>query len=369
MTVPLSAHDCRTYRSELYVNRPVIETEITRWLSEPHPQHLIRSLIGPPGTGKSWILAHLEEAILSNSTQILSPKCVLRLSAPDLVGRAPQATVKQRLVDSMKECYDQISYPSSSLPTLAVIIETLRDQIAGECDATSFLLIIDDLDELTSPSDWDEVQDLLARFLDDKNRCFRILIARRSRLTDYRLRKLDRPIPIDTFEIGANAIETSAEQIEKLLTHHSIEIAHVNLSSVLPSGCNYPWNHPYINCFLLTHFCKHYRTLPVDSLLECCKSLISRKLRPFHGEANYASEVASYVDLLLAMVRSLPEQWTSADFRQVSKRSLGVDDIQSGMIVNIQNADGTPSPSYRIAEGLRELLMDIAMLQETENKS
>ncbi len=69
------------------------------------------------------------------------------------------------------------------------------------------------------------------------------------------------------------------------------------------------------------------------------------------------------------MVRSLPEQWTSADFRQVSKRSLGVDDIQSGMIVNIQNADGTPSPSYRIAEGLRELLMDIAMLQETENKS
>ncbi len=369
MTVPLSEHDCRTYNEKLYASRPVIETEITRWLSEQRPQHLIRSLIGPPGTGKSWILAHLEEEIMSNTTQILSPKCVLRLSALDLVGRAPQAAIKQRLVDSMKRCYDQIKYPSNSLPSIAVIIEALRDQITGECDASSFLLIIDDIDELTAPSDWDEVQDLLARFLDDKNRCFRILIARRSRLTDYRLRKLDRPIPIDTFEIGANAIGTSAEQINKLLTHHSIRIADVNLRSVLPPECNYPWNHPFINCFLLTHFCKHYITLTVDLLLECCLSLTSRKFRPFQGEANYASEIASHVDLLLAIVRSLPEQWTSADFRHVSKRSLGAGDIQSGMIVNIQNADGTLSPSYRIADGLRELLMDIATLQETENKS
>lgn len=347
--------DCQFYESSLYVSRPAIESQIETWLSEPLPQHSIRSLIGPPGTGKSWVLAHIRDI---NSTMCGK----LYVQARDLLSVGLRDQFKMNLIRVANQCCPELRYPDDSLPSLQATIEYLSELMMQKCGSMYLLLLVDGCDDLETISAFDQVQETLADLVGDRNTCFRMLIARRSRLTHYRLRKSDRPIQVDVFgdQDGPGA---SAKQTRKLLLHAGKEPDTLALDSILPSGHHYQWNHPFINCFLLS---RQIDGIPLTSnaLRTCCLHLANRPIadEPMRHPA-FGDDA---LDLLIELAGRLDKQWSSEEFKQIARRDLDIKDVRRGTIVNVRDNHGNITPLYSIADGLRELLKDIAEMQQLE---
>lgn len=344
------------YDPDLYVVRPQIESTIETWLVDPKPQKLIYSLIGPPGTGKSWVLAHF-------AAKNDLPCGMVYLIARDLLDIRNRDSIKRDLIRAANQSCPELGYPNDLHPSLEATVYSLTERMTQNCGAMFVLLVVDGLDDL----DWgqhEEVQEILSKFFLGRTECFRMLIARRSSLTAYLLRTRDRPIAVGVFE-AQPGIDPTNEQMQKLLQRKSIDSEIIDLESSLPEIRNYKWNHPFINACLLKRQLEK-RPLTSDALESCCRALVNLSSVVLGDDARHPELDRNFLGLLLAIVRELPVHWSSTDFRRIAKRDLDVKDLRRGTIVNVKNDEGKPTPYYSIADGLRELLMDIAALQDME---
>jgi len=350
-------NNCQEFNNDLYVTRPAVEREIREWLEQPHPQHRIRSLVGAPGTGKSWVLAHMRDGN--------DPSCGrLNLNARDLINREVLDQVKLNLIRAANRCCPTLNYPENTLPTLGAVIESVSEHMMRECGTNYVLLVVDGCDDLETSGEFDQVQAVLAKFFGEHTNCFRMLIARRSRLTHHDLRKRDQPVQVDVFRYQ-NGPDSPQDQKRKLLLLAGMEPDIIDLNSILPEGHHYQWNHPFINCFLLT---RQMNNMPLTSnaLRICCLSLANRPIAPLGEPERHPELDDNALDLLIELAVRLPEQWNGDNFKAIAQRELQNRDLQRGIIVNIRDRNNKSIPLYSIADGLRELLKDIARLQNRE---
>lgn len=353
------ARNCQTYDSSLYVARPTIESAIETWLSDPKPQFPIRSLIGPPGTGKSWVLARLMD-----KNDSLYGK--LHLIARDLIDNEYREQIKRHLIRAARQCCPDLGYPEDFLPTLEAIIENLSERMRQKCDSRFVLIMVDGCDDLHTAEEFDRLQVVLARFFSERTNCFRMLIARRSRLTHYQLRKCDLPIQVNVFR-SPDGPDSPQEQKRKLLLQAGEEPDTIDLDAILPEGHHYQWNHPFINCYLLT---RHLAGAPLtsNSLRTCCLALANRPVGPSDEPERHPELDNGSLDLLIKLATTLPEHWHAHQFKEIAKRDLHVIDLRRGAIVNVRDEQGDMTPKYSIADGLRDLLKDISKMQQMETK-
>lgn len=340
------------YRTELYIDRGNIQKALLSWLDAPAPQHPIRSLVGPPGTGKSWLLTHIYE--IRHPTQF-----VLQLDAQEVLNPNNHDLIKQTLVQNANTCYPGLNYPEDVLPTLPAIIQSIRERLCAQCPPSSPLVLVDGCDNLASQDEFDKLQRFLTTFFGAGPSCFLMLIARRSPLTEYHLKIRNVSITVGAFD---NPPSASSEQKQRLFACFAPDAAlPTDLNLLLPDYCTYSWNHPLINAFLLAHYIAG-KVIDSAKLKECCMSLINRNGISSETAMRYPPISSLECEELVTLACHLPDKWTNTMFREVTGRILDLTDLQRGVI--FPDSNSSPSPFYCIADGLRELLRDLAAMTQ-----
>jgi hypothetical protein len=347
------------YQPELYVDRDDIQQALNDWLVDPMPKRLIRSLIGPPGVGKSWLLKHLFDTEKEG-------RLVFELNVPDLVS-ANHDDLKRELVKQANSCCTDLHYLLDPALAFSALIEDLGACLCDRCPTPAPLILVDGCDGI-SPSEFDRaVQQLLRPFFGPPVDCFRMIVARRSKLADYHLKKMDQPICV--WSLDSKSIGAATEQVGKFVEHfHPGHTKLLDFRNLLPSSCSYSWNHPFINAFLLDRAASH-GSLTSTHLKDCCIALLNHSAN--NMPTRYLPSSEAECEELVKLATNLPDRWEIQQYTQ--QPGLTSDDVaryqDRGIIVNLELLTGEPNKEYCIADGLRELLRDLASMWHKERES
>lgn len=340
-----------SYSDERYVQRITLELTISRWLKDPGAERApILSLVGPPGSGKSWLLARIRQ------TQETKDAFVLHLDARQLIDPEQHDEIKREIIQKANVACANLNYPQDMLPSLPAFIADITQRLFARCASQRFLVLVDGCDDLASQEEFDLLQrEYIRPFFGGQARCFRIIIARRLLLTDYILKKLSQRLVVGAFE-----------NITEMETHRSKLLGQlpgsVDSWPTLPNGCNYRWNHPYINCYLM--YSSQDEGITTGILANCCRAVIERSI--LGNPVGHQAPVAEDLRKLALMTKKYANGWTSNDFIATFAEDLDFEYLRRGLISARQADDDMSGPTYRIVDGLRELL---AALPEKELRS
>lgn len=328
------------YDLGLYVPRTGLREEIGRWLNSPRNPPIL-SLVGPPGTGKSWLIRDLED-----KPPEPYPAFRLRLDAQQLLNYHNHDQIKLDLIRRANTACIGLNFPEDTLPSLGAIIEDLRQRLCKLCPGNSPLILVDGCDDLGSLEAFGQLQrEYLAPFVGTGPNCFRMVIARRYDLTEYALKLKSMSLAVGVFE---NPLSAAEEQHERLYGHRE-------LTGILPEGHQYKWSHPLLNSLLWQYHVEGIQ-ITADVLTHCCRSLLNRPPRILTRVET--RDLAAKLEELIRLARSTENEWTGPDFEGICKRKLDLTDLKNQII--LFNRD---TSKYKIADGLRELLQDLANMR------
>lgn len=349
--------DWLEYSPELFADRSSVQRELEQWLTQVRPEKQIRSLVGPPGVGKSWLLKNMME-------QQQNERLVIWFDAPNLLAMS-RTSLQSRIVELATSSCPSIDFPFVAMQEFPAFVENVALRLYEQCPQTAPLIIVDGNDNIR-PDEFELIQkEYLRPFFSSRVDIFRMIIARRSSLRDGMLRKKERLVPIEAFD--GIRFGSSEEQIERLLQRFQPNMGiSKDYRSLLPSDCSYQWNHPFINTFLLCHGFR-YGAVQSATLKECCVRLINRPL--IGGPAIYPAITDADCEALVTISTLLPDKWDLEQFKQQTKKTS--DDLMlylnRGIAVPKTTITGPQDTGgFCIADGLRELLRDFAMMRQKE---
>lgn len=336
------------FLADRYVQRERLEHTIWDWLQDPGTDRTpILSLVGPPGAGKSWLLAHVRQ------TWEADDGFVLFLTARRLIDHNQHDQVKHEIIELANAACDGLNFPLDLTPALPALIAEISQRLYGHCASQRLLVLIDGCDDLASQEEFDELQrSYLHHFFNNNVRCFRMIMARRLRLTDYALRRQSTSLDVGVFENNA-----------EVNSHCNILLNATPGQAAawpqLPDGCNYDWNHPYINCYLMYY--SQEGALTTHTLANCCRVLLDRAQAA--NPAGHQTPIADDLKNLALLTQQHANGWTSDGFRDTIGKDFDDTYLRRGLVSARQSDDGMSGPTYRVIDGLRELL---AALPEKE---
>lgn len=346
-------HLCEeSFSIDHYVERVKLEGAIRQWLEDPSAdREPILSLVGPPGSGKSWLLANMRQMLEREYT------FVLFLAARQLMDLGEHDQIKGELIQKANVACTALNYPHDLLPTLSALVADITQRLCNRCAGRRFLVLVDGCDDLASQAEFDTLQrEYLRPFFVAQERCFRMIIARRLELA-YPLKKLSQPLLVGVFE---NNTETD---IHRCKLSRRLPSAGASWPA-LPAGCDYRWNHPYINCYLVHSL--QGGGVTTGTLANCCRSVIERSI-PGNPAGHQATVDDDLIKLaLMTRKHEHADRWTSGDFRDRIGEDLDETYVRRGLITARKADDELSGPTYQVIDGLRELL---AALPEKELRS
>jgi hypothetical protein len=157
-----------------------------------------------------------------------------------------------------------------------------------------------------------------------------MVVARRLVLTDFTLRRNNTTLRVGVFE------QPEAESQRDRLNQQKWPL--------LPVECAYRWNHPYINCYLLTVHANG-QPITIGTLTACCRSLIERA-----GLGSPDQRNSEPLTELKHIAKAFPVPWTSAEYRAKIHKDFDGTYVRHGLVSVGQGF------TYEIVDGLRELL-------------
>ncbi|NMC86417.1 MAG: ATP-binding protein, partial [Anaerolineaceae bacterium] len=148
------------YDVQLYLDRPKIFRQIIAWIAQRETRRRVLCLVAPPGSGKTWLLHHLQAELSKNpNPNFREPLLTFWLDAPDVVNVASKdrsdVIHKDKALQWIKQCYQKthsfcrhvpsfdtyLSYPRS--------IEDLVEALCNQCDLPDGpVLFVDGYDEI-----------------------------------------------------------------------------------------------------------------------------------------------------------------------------------------------------------------------------
>lgn len=326
-TDPIAARCWAEFDSRRYVERE-LDAHLAAWLTDKSVDRPIMSLVGPPGVGKSWLLARLRWA------REQERKFVLWLDAQDLLNPDRHERVKLELIRQTKAYCPTLTYSDVHVPPLPQLISDITQRLCRECSQERFPVLLDGCDDVGVQEFWRLQQDYLSRF---DYGCVRLIMPRRFGWITQDLKGLHKEEFVDVFK---------QEQVDCLRG-----VLRLNDWPPLPKPCSYQWNYPYINCYLLTVHADG-QPITVETLTACCRSVIERARLGGTGQHEHNRDhlLQGHLLELKQIAKAFPTPWSTTDFRaRFGKDFEGSEMTKHGLVT--QN-----TPYYTIVDGLRELL-------------
>lgn len=360
------------YNSNAFVDRPSIVKAIEEWVDNPASDRQVLSLIGPPGSGKSWVLHALHERWASS-------RLVLKLDIPLIINHS-EKNIREKILnqDQLSKwfknvyktaadyCFQLSEFDTNITPGRAV--DLLVAETCQNSDLTARPILLIDGYDYIDPIHSQVVCDLiLAQFMGDQ--CWRLIIARREqqRLENYRLQFCADKEMQDTLwkELSIGQNNFALKQFRKFLSTYypHIEIVDDAFIAWTKELRKYKWGHPFINAFLfetaMINSKGKLESLEKSDLENCLKSTLQRNY--LNGQKASAHPLLpDDLKLLEQIACDLDETWTDHDVEEKLGVKYQEDSIKSiydsGLIVEA----GFKS-RHKIADGIRQLLQEIRL--------
>ena len=353
------------YNANLFVDRPTIRGKIEQWADGALDKRLF-SVIGPPGSGKTWLLKDLYEKWKGETNSGKRDRLVFWLDVPEVVNRGEKQRdlvlnkeevfkwLERTREEALENCPEIREIDRTVEPSRAVedIVDDLCQPGVLE-DAPIFIL--DRYDEVPKLAA-EVVCDRLIRYLTSRE-CTRVLMAYRAEIKLY--------FGVPRFNQHSESMESkisAEEQFRRLAEHHGVRELPSNLDDWKASLKNYPWTHPFINAFFFE--CawqgngQPLRPLTAADLRQCCEILITRP-DATTGIPRYHPLSPNEFNLLKQIANKCRDEWAEWELEEYTGQKSSSEMIKRlaneyGLIANIPK-----TPRQKIADGLRELLRDL----------
>ncbi|MCK6625934.1 MAG: hypothetical protein L6R45_12250 [Anaerolineae bacterium] len=351
--------DCQRadFSPDLFVGRETELADLIRWATADTVPRRLRTIVGPPGYGKSWLLCQLEKR-LRDSRRHGRDLFLLRIPTAEVISRQQ---IKAWLPSLIKTAQDvrsgEIRDHAPTDPPETIIARLLED-LCQNCSPTLRpILLVDALDELLDNERRELEKNLLEQFW--LNPGVRIVMAFRDDLglKSPNLRRGEIRTPLQIFEP-----ETGQKQLQKLAAEN-VPPQPADLLPLLPP---YLWTHPQINVSLYEIAQREAPNrqplaFTTDELKSCWVSLIKDKV----DQALLSQDV---IENDLRAISAGEDTWTLETFAALGQYAQGeaLDHLQSLMALSIVSQAG--GQRYQVVDGLRELLRAEIKLREKEEE-
>lgn len=337
---PEEQRDFTEYSPASYIARLGVDTKIRDYI-QTQPVALL-SLMGAPGTGKSWTLQDLAQR---PGDRLPPGSGTILYQAGQLLGafKSNHQDLKRELITTANLI--GLDFSLDLVPTLAAIVVAMAQRAQKNGVQNRLFVLIDGLDELAGQDDFAFLQEQIrTTFLRISPGFFRVIMARRRPLTNYYLKQMDQVLELNVF-----TEDEAAGQKAKSLPG-------LDLSELLPPSTSYQWDNPFINAYLW-NLAKSGEVLGPDQLRACCLELVNRPAADNQNPTRFPVLTPEQISSYSRWASRLENPWTFENFKAISERRLEPADLERGIVV--RHADSF----YKFAPGLDELLRDIATLE------
>lgn len=354
------------YSSELYVEREQELNHLLNWANSSPVAKQVKSLVAPPGAGKTWFLKAVQEKLERRVSKDAPPeRLVIFCDAPTLVDASsdyPLNTAKifDWLEEIQKDAVRLCRYvrPIDRAVQIAQAISQLVIDLCEQCALRhSVVILVDGLDEVHRDHAAKVEWEILEPFL--RKQCMRMVIAHRDEYT------LKNPLKnrAERFLLSTPpSVEEQFQRFKNKFYARATHLTETNLDQFKRSLAHYQWNHPYINTFLFDKALQRATSdvtqlLTAQDLREGLYAVIER--RDKNNQPRFGTLKKETFDCLKRIATDLPDDWPDLALRQLG---LKLDDKGPvGWLFNQGIIFTHPvTKRHQLADGLRELARDLA---------
>ena len=363
------------YSSELYVDRKKELDDLLKWVNAPSVSKQVKSLVAPPGAGKTWFLQAVQEKLEKRvkHSDALPERLVIFCQARRFANSDKSSSAALSNNEIRKWLKEEIQRAAQFCPAVGSIpvddrdveTEALFGQLAAIlCDQCTWqhpvIVLADGLDDVSSAQASKIEEQILRPFIGKK--CVQMIIAHRDEygLQNDTLRRNNG----EESRIRLSELPSVQEQFQKFKDRFYSDVSHLtstNLDPFLRSLTRYQWNHPYVNAFLFDKALVRVgsdatRLLATDDLRECLYAVIER--RDETGKPRFGELKKETFDCLKRIASELPDDWSLTDL--LKKLGLREQDECMKQLFEYGVAFYNPTTKrYQLAVGLRELARDL----------
>lgn len=354
------------YSSELYVDREKELGDLLAWTDSASVSKQVKSLVAPPGAGKTWFLQAVQEKLEGRVKDAPPGRLVIFCDVPRLVDRNQSVATSldskavfdwlaQEQAKAFRFCSDV--RPIDRSVQIAQAIDQLVIDLCEKCALQHpVVVLVDGLDE-APPDQAAKIEwEILERFIGKQ--CVRMVIAHRDEYT------LKNPLKNQAERFFLSIPPSVEEQFQKFKKWFYKDVTpptETNLDQFKRLLTHYQWNHPYINAFLFDKALQRVASdvtqlLTTDDLRECLYAVIER--RDKDGKPRFGALKGETFDCLKQIAKGLPNTWSLADLL----RQLGLREQDECMKQLFEYGVAFYNPTirrYQLADGLRELARDL----------
>ncbi len=317
----------------------------------------LRSVAGPPGYGKTWLLHQLEQHLLNH-------KELFVVRAPTNI-----STSKKDLTDWLAEIVErarkicpQVGKVNPTEDEPEAVIGHLLEKLCETCSPTwRIILIVDALDEVPEHIRKSMENSFLGQFwLKD---CVRMVVSFRDdfSLRAHHLRRGERRIVLDTF-----TQEQGREQLAKR-AYFLDEPSNMAYEEILSLVNPYKLNYPGLNTLLVQKIKQNEQIgqvplITADDLRDCWQAVIKQPLAETSG---YAETLESD---LKAIVSHNEDSWTFGTFSRICNYTQNEAFVhwQGFIALSVVVPHPIHKSGYMVIDGLREMLRAEIRLRDKE---
>lgn len=354
------------YSSELYVERAKELEDLLAWANSASVSKQVKSLVAPPGAGKTWFLKAVQEKLERRVSKDAPPeRLVIFCDAPTLVDSSsgyPLNTAKifDWLEKIQKDAVRLCRYVRlvERMVQIAQAIDQLVIDLCERCVLPHpIVILVDGLDEISTDQAAKIEWEILERFIGKP--CTRMIIAHRDEYT------LKNPLKNRTERFFLSAPLSVDEQFKRFKNRFYASATHLTATNLAEFKCSlkhYQWNHPYVNAFLFDKALARIsisdvtRLLTAEDLRECLYAVIER--RDDKGNPRFGELKAETFECLKRIASDLPNDWSLTDLL----KQLGLREQDECMKQLFEYGVAFYNPTirrYQLADGLRELARDL----------
>jgi hypothetical protein len=344
------------YDSTISVGRQKFVNDIVNWADEAAPLEHWKTIVGPPGIGKSWVAAAIREQLQADPKRkpfvywadlSLQPS---GMRPDDLTDDAQLSKwIESMIVDAQQVCGGKIKNFDRTLHPATVLQSFVRDLCEYCQPASPPILIVDGLDEVGDENQRRRLEmNVLVSFLGKD--CTRLLLTRRDENElelSSALRWNEGTLPLDSLQ--------PPDDIKQLQTRATARYPAMFpfLTSLVALIPPYKWQHPHVNASLLDRAATNQANgknplLNATDLRDVLDDIVKPAVL---GRATFER-----LDQLAHLKRNpglgLLDEWSAEDIRPLG---FDLNDVELYRLFELGIVVEAP-PRHKIADGIRELV-------------